>query len=147
MNPRRRLLIPPGHLFARGVFRAQIWRFGEGFSSTSEDSIRHLDRASFPAAEEIEAVSRASAMGWKGGYNPEVVVRHHHGRKAGDIAALTKWYAIGRGAFHMKLLLRGHKFLWFAQSVYQLRWRYRSSNTTVLWELVGAAKYGCMYLT
>src|SRR6516164_7977167 len=79
--------------------------------------------ASFPAAEEIEAVSRASAMGWKGGYNPEVVVRHHHGRKAGDIAALTKWYAIGRGAFHMKLLLRGHKFLWFAQSVYQLRWR------------------------
>jgi glycosyltransferase involved in cell wall biosynthesis len=103
--------------------------------------------ASFPAAEEIEAVSRASAMGWKGGYHPEAVVRHHHGRKAADIAALTKWYAIGRGAFHMKLLLRGHKFLWFAQSVYQLRWRYRSSNTTVLWEMVGAAKYGCMYLT
>jgi glycosyltransferase involved in cell wall biosynthesis len=103
--------------------------------------------ALFPAAEEIEAVGRASAMGWKGEYHPEVVVRHHHGRKAADAAALWKWYAIGRGAFHMKILLRGHQFLWFARSVYQLRWRYRTSRTTVLWELVGAAQYGYIYLT
>ncbi len=104
--------------------------------------------ALFPAAEEIDAVGRASATGWKGEYHPdEVVVRHHHGRKAADAAALWKWYAIGIGAFHMKLLLRGHQFSWFARSVYQLRWRYRGSRTTVLWELVGAAKYGYIYLT
>jgi glycosyltransferase involved in cell wall biosynthesis len=103
--------------------------------------------AMFPAAEETEAVSRASAMGWKGEYRPEVVVRHHHGRNAADAAALWKWYAIGIGAFHMKILLRGHQFLWFARSVYQLRWRYKSSRTFVLWELVGAAKYGYIYLT
>jgi glycosyltransferase involved in cell wall biosynthesis len=101
----------------------------------------------FAACEEIDAVGRASAVGWKGEYHPEVVVRHHHGRKAADAAALWKWYAIGRGAYHMKLLLRGHQFLWFARSVYQLRWRYRTSRTTVLWELVGAAKYGYLYLT
>jgi GT2 family glycosyltransferase len=103
--------------------------------------------AMFPAAEEIEAVSRASAMGWKGEYRPEVVVRHHHGRSAADAAALWKWYAIGIGAFHMKILLRGHQFLWFARSVYQIRWRYKTSRTFVLWELVGAAKYGYIYLT
>jgi len=103
--------------------------------------------AMFPAAEEIEAVSRASAMGWKGEYRPEVVVRHHHGRNAADAAALWKWYAIGIGAFHMKILLRGHQFLWFARSVYQLRWRYKNSRTFLLWELVGAAKYGYIYLT
>ncbi len=103
--------------------------------------------AMFPAAEEIEAVSRASAMGWKGEYRPEVVVRHHHGRNAADAAALWKWYAIGIGAFHMKILLRGHQFLWFARSVYQIRWRYKTSRTFVLWELVGAAKYGYIYLT
>lgn len=103
--------------------------------------------ALFPAAEEIEAVGRASAMGWKGQYRPEVVVTHHHGRKAADAAALWKWYAIGRGAYHMKLLLTGHQFLWFARSLYQLRWRYKTSRTTVLWELVGAAKYGHAYLT
>jgi glycosyltransferase involved in cell wall biosynthesis len=102
--------------------------------------------AMFPAAEDIEAVSRASAMGWKGEYRPEVVVRHHHGRNAADAAALWKWYAIGVGAFHMKMLLRGHQFLWFARSVYQLRWRCRTSSTFVLWELIGAAKYGYIYL-
>ena len=103
--------------------------------------------ALLPAGEEIEAVGRASAMGWKGEYHPEIVVRHHHGRKAADTVGLWKSYAIGRGAYHMKLLLKGHQFLWFARSVYQLRWRYRTSRTTVFWELVGAAKYGYVYLT
>jgi hypothetical protein len=103
--------------------------------------------ALFVSNEETEVVGRASAMGWKGEYHPEAVVRHHHGRKAADAAALWKWYAIGRGAHHMKLLLREHQFLWFARSVYQLRWRYKTSRTTVLWELVGAMKYGYLYLT
>jgi GT2 family glycosyltransferase len=102
--------------------------------------------ASFAACEDIEAVGRASAVGWKGEYRPDAVVRHHHGRKAADVAALWKTYAIGRGAYHMKLLLNGHEFLWFARSIYQLRWRYRTSRTTVLWELVGAAKYAYSYL-
>ncbi len=98
-------------------------------------------------SEEIEAVGRASAMGWKGEYHPEVVVRHHHGRKAADVPAVSKSYALGRGAYHMKILLKGHQLLWFARSIYQLRWRYRTSSTTVLWELVGAAKYTYIYLT
>jgi hypothetical protein len=83
-------------------------------------------------AEEIDAVGRASAMGWEGEYHPEVVVTHHHGRKTADAEALRKSYAIGRGAFHIKLLLTGHQFLWFARSVYQLRSHYRTSRTTVL---------------
>lgn len=98
------------------------------------------------AAEEIEAVARASAAGWKGLYRPEVVVSHHHGRKSSDAPSLWKYYGIGRGAFHTKLLLKNHKFLWFAQSVYQLRWRYRTSRGTVLWELVGTLKYARIYL-
>ena len=97
-------------------------------------------------AEEIDVAGRSSAMGWKGEYHPEVVVRHHHGRKAADAAALWKTYAIGIGAYHMKLLLKGHQFLWFARSVYQLRWRYRTSRGTIFWEQVGAAKYAYIYL-
>jgi hypothetical protein len=37
--------------------------------------------------------------------------------------------------------------LWFARSVYQLRWRYKTSRTFLLWEMVGAAKYGYLYMT
>ena len=96
-------------------------------------------------AEEIDAVGRASALGWKGEYHPEVVVRHHHGRNAADAVRLCRPYAIGRGAYHMKLLLKG-QFLWFARSIYQLRWRYKTSRTFLLWELAGAAKYSYIYL-
>ncbi len=94
----------------------------------------------FFAGEDIDVASRANAMGWTGKYCPEVVVRHHHGRKTSDAPRLWKSYAIGRGAYHMKLLLCG-QFLWFAQAIYQLRWRYRLSRRTILWEQVGAAQY------
>jgi glycosyltransferase involved in cell wall biosynthesis len=99
------------------------------------------------AAEDLEVASRASAMGWKGQYRPEVIISHHHERNASDAPRLWKSYDIGRGAYHVKLLLSGHEFLWFARSMYQLRWRYRFTRTTVLWELVGAAKYGYLYVT
>lgn len=91
-------------------------------------------------AEDVDVVSRASAIGWKGQYRPEVVVRHHHGRKASDIPRLAKSYAIGRGAYYMKLLLRERQLLWFAQAVCGFPRRFRW-ETRALWEVVGAAKY------
>jgi glycosyltransferase involved in cell wall biosynthesis len=98
-------------------------------------------------AEDLDAAARASAIGWKGEYHPEVIVRHHHGRKAPDIPRLVKSYGIGTGAYQMKLLLNGREFLWFARSVYQVRRRLRASRRSVLWEPVGAMKYARVYLT
>ena len=97
--------------------------------------------------EDLDAAGRASAMGWKGRYCPEVIVRHHHGRKASDIPRLMKFYGIGAGAYHMKLLLRGHEVLRFAQSIYQVRRRFRLSRRTVLWEPVGMVVYTYLCLT
>lgn len=98
-------------------------------------------------AEDIEAAGRASAFGWKGRYCPEVVVSHHHGRRASHLPHLLKSYGIGAGAYHMKLLLEGHQFLLFLRSVCQVRRRLRVSVRSVLWEPVGAAKYGYVYLS
>jgi glycosyltransferase involved in cell wall biosynthesis len=98
-------------------------------------------------AEDADAAARASALGWKGEYRPEVIVRHHHGRKASDAARMWKSYGIGIGAYHMKLLLQGHEVLWFLRSLYQARRRVKMSLVGVLWEPVGAAKYAYLYLT
>jgi glycosyltransferase involved in cell wall biosynthesis len=98
-------------------------------------------------AEDVDAAARASALGWKGEYRPDVIVRHHHGRKAPDIPDLVKSYGVGTGAYQMKLLLKGGKFLWFARSVYQIRRRFKASPRSVLWEPVGAMKYAYVYLT
>jgi glycosyltransferase involved in cell wall biosynthesis len=96
--------------------------------------------------EDVDAAARASAAGWKGEYRPEVVVRHHHGRKAADIPPVTKSYGIGAGAYHMKLLLEERKFLSFVRSISQVRRRLRASVRSVLWEPVGAAMYAYIYV-
>jgi glycosyltransferase involved in cell wall biosynthesis len=96
-------------------------------------------------AEDLDAAGRASAMGWKGEYRPEVVVRHHDGRKAVDIPPLMKSYGIGIGAYHMKVLLRG-QFLWFAKSICHIRDRYKWSRRCAAWEPVGAMMYAYVYL-
>jgi glycosyltransferase involved in cell wall biosynthesis len=98
------------------------------------------------AGEDLDAAGRASAAGWKGRYCPEVIVRHHHRRKASDIPRLMKLYGMGAGAYHLKLLLNGHEFLWFAQSVYQVRRRSKFSYRMVLWEPIGVVKYGYLCL-
>jgi glycosyltransferase involved in cell wall biosynthesis len=98
----------------------------------------------FPA-EDLDVAGRASAIGWKGQYSPEVVVRHHHGRKASDFPGLMTLYGLGTGGYHMKLLLNG-EFLWFVQGIYQTPQRYKMSRRMVLWEAVGAAKYAYIYL-
>jgi glycosyltransferase involved in cell wall biosynthesis len=97
-------------------------------------------------AEDLDAAGRASAIGWKGQYRPEVIVRHHHGRKATDIPPLMKSYGIGIGAYHMKLLLSGRQFLWFAKSVYQFPRRYKWSPRCAAWEFSGAVMYAYVSL-
>ena len=59
--------------------------------------------ALFPA-EDADAAQRVSLAGWAGVYDPAIVVRHHHGRRGGDVARLRRAYDLGRGAFHAKLL-------------------------------------------
>jgi hypothetical protein len=98
------------------------------------------------AAEDTDAAGRASARGWVGKYCPDVVVRHHHGRKASDAPRMWKSYGIGIGGYHMKLLLEAHELSWFARSVYQVRSRYNCSRIMVFWEPVGAAKYARLWL-
>jgi cellulose synthase/poly-beta-1,6-N-acetylglucosamine synthase-like glycosyltransferase len=98
-------------------------------------------------AEDADVTAGASAIGWNGQYCPEVVVRHHHGRKAADVPSLMKSYAIGRGAFNTKLLLRG-EFGWFARAVYLLPLHVKLyGRSVILWEAVGAAKYAYAYFS
>jgi hypothetical protein len=98
------------------------------------------------SAEDLDAAGRASLLGWRGEYRPEVVVSHHHGRKSADIPRLVRAYGIGIGAYHMKVLLQEHQFSWFLRSISQMRRRLRASVRSVLWEPVGAAMYAYTYL-
>lgn len=59
----------------------------------------------FPS-EDVEMLSRASAAGFVGGYDPMPAVSHAHTRKTGaDVERLNRSYDAGRGAYHMACIL------------------------------------------
>ena len=56
--------------------------------------------------EDLDLAARASAAGWSGGFFPELVVYHHHGRKTrAQEAAVVRGYNWGRGAYLAKFVL------------------------------------------
>ena len=132
--------------YARAISGANI-----AFRRSVLDKIGGFDplfgTGSLFSAEDLDAAARANLLGWRGAYRPEVVVSHHHGRKAADIPRLVKAYGIGIGAYHMKVLLQGHQILWFLRSITQVRRRLRASVRSVLWEPVGAAMYSYIYFS
>jgi glycosyltransferase involved in cell wall biosynthesis len=88
--------------------------------------------------EDVDAAARVVMAGWSGAYRPNIVVRHHHGRKEVDVAALCRGYDYARGAYHMKLLLRGRPWF-FARGIISLRWRF--SMSSLIWETRGGTAY------
>lgn len=94
----------------------------------------------FPC-EDVDAVLRVLAAGWKGKHDPGFTVYHHHRRKPGkDIESLTRVYAAARGAYYAKCLL------FMPQRRQCLRFWYQSATTApilVTWlEVVSALRYG-----
>jgi len=58
------------------------------------------------AAEDTEYIFRILWSGFRGKYDPNVVVYHHHGRKElSEKIKLYRSYAIGRGAYYCKAIL------------------------------------------
>jgi len=94
--------------------------------------------------DDSDAVARISILGWRGRFDPDLVVRHHHGRRTEDeIRRVQHGYDAGRGAFYAKSLLDP-----------RLRWLYlkgwarltgeslrRDGPGPTLRELGGAARY------
>ena len=62
--------------------------------------------ALYASCEDVDLITRVSANGWEGAYDPRPLVYHHHGRKtSAEAARLTKLYDRGRGAFYAKCIL------------------------------------------
>ena len=56
-------------------------------------------------SEDVDLVSRASAAGWRGVYDPRPVVAHHHRRRSdSQVDTLRHAYDLGRGAYYAKCL-------------------------------------------
>ena len=90
--------------------------------------------------EDVDLAARASAAGWIGGYFPELLVYHHHGRKTtAEEAALLRDYGWGRGAYFAKFIFDRRTRIQFLKRCY---WHWRILPFRVLrLEVAGAARY------
>lgn len=93
----------------------------------------------FPS-EDVEFLSRASAAGFVGGYDPAPTVSHHHRRKAGtDVERLVRSYDAGRGAYYMACILDPRRR---ADALRHWYWSARSSHARqTVREVKGALAY------
>jgi len=98
--------IAPGSFIAAGLIQ------GANMAARREvleavDGFDELLGAGTPfPSEDVDFVSRASAAGYAGAYDPGPAVEHHHRRRAIlELDALRGGYDLGRGAYYAKCLL------------------------------------------
>lgn len=135
-----REIVPPGSFVAAGLLHGA----NMGFRRRVFDELGGFDEnlgAGSPVScgEDIELAARASAHGFRGGYFPEPVVSHSHGRRDADAAALMRGYDVGRGAFYTAMILgtccrRMYTREWWLS----MSWKHRRA---ALRELAGGLRY------
>jgi hypothetical protein len=91
----------------------------------------------FPC-DDLEYATRCSHAGFTGHHVPDLVVRHHHGRKPGSLKMVQRMneYHHAIGACNMRALLQGR---WEARKQFAAQWR--QSRTHALHALSGALHY------
>jgi glycosyltransferase involved in cell wall biosynthesis len=94
-----KLMIGCNMAFARPVFD-EVGIFDTDFGVGSR----------FASSEDLDFLYRVYKKGLKIVYSPDILVYHNHGRRSDEqIKSLMQGYAIGRGAFYCKYILRGDK--------------------------------------
>jgi hypothetical protein len=92
--------------------------------------------------EDVDAFARVSFAGWRGGYFPGPTVLHDHGRDEAAARHLTRTYAMARGAYFAKFILRRD-----SAPLYAKEWILRSARECllrprdILQEIGGACTY------
>lgn len=78
----------------------------------------------FPS-EDVDILAELLRLGWRGQYDPAIVVYHHHRRRSqAQIDHLVLGYDWGRGAYFAKHILRPvHRLLFLRQWARNIRWQ------------------------
>jgi GT2 family glycosyltransferase len=132
--PARKYLRPGRVQGANMTFRRRVLLDIGGFDPRFGPGTKYVN-------EDLDAAVRASAMGWTGRYCPEVVVRHHHGRKRADIPGMVKLYCMGSGAHHVKMLIEYRSYALFLRAVLHFGRLCTLDPRWAFWEAIGAMRY------
>jgi glycosyltransferase involved in cell wall biosynthesis len=139
-STRHKRLVPGEFLEAGVIHGANV-----SFRRTVLVAIGGYDPALGPGTpftgDDIDAQCRALTAGFFGGYDPRIVVRHHHRRRGKSAAdALHRRYDVGRGAYYARQVVFAPLLRYtYARNWY---WKMRSQpRMKTLRELYGAGYY------
>lgn len=98
------------------------------------------------ACEDWEVAFRASSAGWSGAYLADVVVWHHHKRRAHEAGELNLFYEYGAGATYAKFLMtEGRRLRTFSQMARHMAHHIRFGHPKLLMSFLrGAAHYATL---
>lgn len=138
--------VTPGLMISANLsFRREVLEAIGGFDIAFGYGVGFVNGTVDAVIEDADAAARASAAGWRGRYDPAVVVRHQHGRRTrADLDRIRLGYEIGRGAFFAKCafdrrLRRRYLAGWLRLTLGRVR--RRESLRPVARELSGALRY------
>lgn len=98
--------VTPGDFIPAGIFSSANMALPRAVFEAVHGFDEDLGPGTPFVCEDVDLVARISAAGWRGVYDPRLLVHHHHRRKTeADAAALTRVYDVGRGAYYAKCLL------------------------------------------
>lgn len=129
-------LLPPGHVHGANL----------AFRRIALEEVQGFDPLFGPGSyigsgADCDAAARVCLRGWAGMYDPNVVVRHHHGRKQEDVPNLMRRYAIGRGGFFAKMALKEGRPLMAARAFASSLLHDRRDLGMVQSQLIGSLRY------
>jgi GT2 family glycosyltransferase len=132
--------IPPRGFITAGVIQGCNMAFRRGVLEAIGGFDPMLGPGTPFICEDLDLAARASAAGWGGGYFPDLLVYHHHGRKTrAQEAALVRSYSLGRGAYFAKFILDPRTRHQYLRRCY---WHWRSLSFRMLRpEVEGAVRY------
>ena len=140
-----RLEIPPRSFIPAGLIQGANFAVRRDVLEAVGGFDPHLGAGTPFPFEDVDVLSRASAAGYVGAYDPRPVVFHHHRRKRGrEVDKLIESYDIGRGAYYFSAILDARRRYTYARRWIRLsyrRVRLDGDVRTVLNELRGAAAY------
>jgi glycosyltransferase involved in cell wall biosynthesis len=132
---------PPRSFLRTGQFQGANMAFRRAALQAAGGFDTLFGAGSYFPAEDIDALAAVSCGGWTGVYAPGIVVSHHHRRREADVPALSREYDRGRGAYHMKLLLKRRAIGWFLRAHYDLAKRFLREPRSAVREMVAGFEY------
>lgn len=119
------MYLNPGEFLFAGVIHGANFAFRKTALLQAKGFDVRLGAGTHFPSEDVDTMAELLRLGWRGEYDPAIVVYHHHRRRSQEeVDKLFVGYDWGRGAYFAKHILKpGHRLLFAKRWFNNIRWQ------------------------